>query len=336
MAADRRDVMDNDGVSRRYRLRVDQATVSRTVEERLGLLQRKVRLKGFRPGHAPMAMVRRLHQEGVTSAVLEQLAVRTAGEMIQRDGLRPLGRPMIRKTGTDPSGDYEFDCSFETLPEIVLLPVENLVVTRLVVTDRVPVAMPDAATEPVGPTGERAGGPLGRDTHALTLDVDDTEQIERFCREYETRQVLDWLADHYDFPVPPTMLANELVRIVRRHTEQFLLEPDERLHARYAAIAARRTRLALLLVEIGRVHGIQVPYSEIEALIRADSPTDDGRQEELVRFYAANPTALAELHSTVFERRVVEFLMQSAQIVEQSVTAAEIPDIVAAVVPPHA
>jgi len=280
--------IENDGASRRYRLVVDAEEAERVAAARLRDLQRQLRLKGFRPGRAPLDVVRRLHGQAAAAAARERLAVLMAEEFIRRNGLRPLGRPVISEAAGE--GPCAFDCRFETLPDIALAPLEGLAVDRPVVADPTPAT--DAA-----------------------------------CDAYERRQVLDWLASLHDFAVPPTMLANELARILRGHERHVGAPADDAQREAYAAIAARRTRLALLLVEIGRRNGIQVPRERIAAAIRAECPDDEQRRRELTDFYARHPTALAELHSGLFERSVVEDLLRSACITGRPTTAAALADL---------
>lgn len=287
--------LENDGASRRYRVVVDAAQAARAAAERLRGLQRQLRMKGFRPGRAPLEAVRRLHGQAAEAAERERLAALIVEDFIRQNDLRPLGRPIIREVAG--GGPCEFDCRFETLPDIALAPLEGLTLDRPMIADPTPAT-------------------------------------EALCHAYERRQVLDWLASLHDFAVPPTMLANEVARILRRHEEHLGAPADDAQREAYAAIAERRTRLALLLVEIGRRNGVEVPREQLAAAIFAEHPDDEERRRELMDFYAGHPTALAELHSGLFERSVVDHLMASARINERPTTAAGLADLVSQSVSP--
>src|ERR1700756_4598314 len=64
---------DTGGLSRRLEVAVPATEVAREVQQRLKRLSRTARLKGFRPGKAPLAVITKQFGEQVRAAVLSDL-----------------------------------------------------------------------------------------------------------------------------------------------------------------------------------------------------------------------------------------------------------------------
>ena len=147
------------------------------------------------------------------------------------------------------------------------------------------------------------------------------------------RELLDALAKLSHFEVPPTMVQAEFDQIWRRiesdRAEGKLDEEDRAkdeptLRAEYHAIAERRVRLGLLLAEIGRVNGITVGNDEMARAMRAEAGRYPGQEAQVIEFFRKNPQAAETLRGPIFEDKVVDYVLELAQVDDKPATLAEL------------
>jgi trigger factor len=99
---------------------------------------------------------------------------------------------------------------------------------------------------------------------------------------------------------------------------------EDTLKADYRAIAERRIRLGLLLSEIGRTNNIQVSNDELAGAMRAEAGRYPGQEKQVLDYFRNNPQAVDGLRAPIFEEKVVDFVLELAQITEKAVSPAEL------------
>jgi trigger factor len=158
------------GLERRLEVAVPEQRVSSEVEQRLKKISRTARLKGFRPGKAPYAVVRKQFGEQVHGEVIGDLIRATYAEALDQEKLTPAGGPRIEPITVEPGADLKYAAVFEVLPEVKLKAVDGLVLQRptVEVTDADVEAMIEnmRRQRPVFTEVERAA----QDTDRLTID----------------------------------------------------------------------------------------------------------------------------------------------------------------------
>ena len=118
------------GLSRRLEVAVPAAEVSREVQQRLKRLSRTARLKGFRPGKAPLAVITKQFGDQVRAEVVSDLMRASFAQAVTQQNLRPAGGPRIEPIALGPETDLKYAAHFEVLPEISVRPPEELAVER--------------------------------------------------------------------------------------------------------------------------------------------------------------------------------------------------------------
>ncbi|MET1755564.1 trigger factor [Novosphingobium sp. RD2P27] len=183
------------------------------------------------------------------------------------------------------------------------------------------------------------------DEFAKQLGLESLEQLRNLMKgqlEQETagltrtqmkRQLLDQLAAGHDFDVPPTMVEAEFEQIWQQLQHEASHEEDpEAARAEieaekddYRSIAERRVRLGLLLSEIGQANSVEVSGQEMQMLLQQAAqqyrPEDRQRFVEYVR---NDPMAAAQLRAPLYEDKVVDFLIEKAEVTEREVTREEL------------
>ena len=121
---------DTGGLSRRMEVAVPATEVANEVQQRLKRLSRTARLKGFRPGKAPLAVITKQFGEQVRAEVVSDLMRSSFAEAVSQERLRPASGPRIEPIALGPETDLKYAAHFEILPEISVNPPETLAVER--------------------------------------------------------------------------------------------------------------------------------------------------------------------------------------------------------------
>ena len=121
---------DTGGLSRRMEVAVPATEVAREVQQRLKRISRTARLKGFRPGKAPLAVITKQFGDQVRAEVLSDLMRSSFAQAVSEQKLRPAGGPRIEPIAMGPETDLKYAAHFEVLPEVRVNPPERLSIER--------------------------------------------------------------------------------------------------------------------------------------------------------------------------------------------------------------
>ena len=97
-------------------------------------------------------------------------------------------------------------------------------------------------------------------------------------------------------------------------------EDEEALKADYRKIAERRVRLGLLLAEVGRNNNINVTQDELNQAMTREARRHPGYERQVLDFYRQNPEAVANLRAPIFEDKVVDFIVELANVEERKIS----------------
>jgi trigger factor len=125
------------GLERRLQVSVPANRVKQQVDARLLKVSRTVRIKGFRPGKAPIHVVRKHYGPQVRDEVVSDLIRETFAEALRQEKLQPAGGPRIEPLKSGEPDDLRYTATFEIYPQFELANLANLKLTRptAVVTD---------------------------------------------------------------------------------------------------------------------------------------------------------------------------------------------------------
>src|SRR5271170_6579486 len=118
-------------LERRMQVQVPAERVTKEIAARLKHLSRTARLKGFRPGKAPLTVIRRQFGQQVHREVIGELMQSSFEEAVTQKQLAPAGSPRIEPQTIDEGQDLTYVATFEVFPEVVLQPIETLQVDKL-------------------------------------------------------------------------------------------------------------------------------------------------------------------------------------------------------------
>jgi trigger factor len=183
------------------------------------------------------------------------------------------------------------------------------------------------------------------DEFAKTLGLESLEKLkeaarERLATEYAgaTRQrvkraLLDRLDETHKFEAPPSLIEEEFSLMwnsVKAEMESsgktFADEntTEDAAKEEYRGIADRRVRLGLVLSEIGEKNKITVTEDEVGRAVIERARSMPGREKEVWDYYRNNANALAQLRAPIFEDKVVDFILELANVTEKKVSRDEL------------
>jgi trigger factor len=118
-------------LERRMQVQVPAERVSQEIAARLKNISRTARLNGFRPGKAPLKVIRQQFGSQIHREVIGELLQSSYAEAVTQKQLTPAGSPRIEPQSMDEGGDLTYTATFEVFPEVVLQPMESLEVDRV-------------------------------------------------------------------------------------------------------------------------------------------------------------------------------------------------------------
>ena len=127
-------VTTTQGLERRLEVAVPGERVAGEVDQRLKRLARTARIRGFRPGKVPYAVIKQQFGSQVHAEAVSDLMQSTFAEALDQQKLRPAGGPRIEPIAVQPGSELRYAAVFEVMPEVAVKPLEALTVERPVAT----------------------------------------------------------------------------------------------------------------------------------------------------------------------------------------------------------
>ena len=152
-------------------------------------------------------------------------------------------------------------------------------------------------------------------------------------RQKVKRALLDALDERHKFEPPPSLVEEEFDRVwksvlseMENQKKSFADEntTEEKARAEYRAIAERRVRLGLVLAEIGEKNKITVADDELNRAVTERVRQFPGQERQIYEYFRKNPQGVAALRAPIYEEKVVDFLLELANVTEKKVPREEL------------
>src|SRR5947209_4521805 len=178
------------------------------------------------------------------------------------------------------------------------------------------------------------------DDFAKTLGLESLDKLKeaaraRLAAEYAAatrqrvkRMLLDRLDEAHRFEAPPSLIDEEFnlmwksINAEMESSGKTFADEDTTEDAaqdEYRKIADRRVRLGLVLSEIGEKNKITVTEDEVSRAVIERARSMPGREKEVWEYYQKNANALAQLRAPIYEDKVVDFILELANVTEKKV-----------------
>jgi trigger factor len=183
------------------------------------------------------------------------------------------------------------------------------------------------------------------DDFAKTLGLESIAKLrdavkERIAQEHGAasrqklkRALLDQLDERHKFEPPPSLVEQEFEGVwstiqndLKQQNRTFEDEgtTEEKARAEYRAICERRVRLGLVIAEIGEKNNIKVTDEQLTAAVMERARQLPGQEQQVWDYYRNNPGALASLRAPIFEEKVVDFVLELADVTDKPVSREEL------------
>jgi trigger factor len=123
--------VSNEGLKRQYKILVPANDISHQVDQRLGEIGKNARIAGFRPGKAPLSLLKKQYGQALMGEILEKTVNESSQKTIADRGLRPATQPKVEIVKFGDGEDLEFSMDFEILPEIAPMDFSQIEIERL-------------------------------------------------------------------------------------------------------------------------------------------------------------------------------------------------------------
>ena len=150
------------------------------------------------------------------------------------------------------------------------------------------------------------------------------------ARQVLKRKLLDQLDAQVAVDLPPSLVAAEAGQIahqlwheenpdVHGHDHPEITPSDE-----HVKLAERRVKLGLLLAELGQKNAVTVSDAEMTQAIMMQARQYPGQERAFFEFIQQNQAAQQQLRAPLFEDKVIDFIVELADVSEKTVTKDEL------------
>ena len=180
------------------------------------------------------------------------------------------------------------------------------------------------------------------DDFAKSLGLENLESLKKSVKEQIVnqhsiqtrskmkREILDLLADSLDFELPNTLVEDEYqsVCLAMKPNQEILNDKKDKANDEGMSkaekddaltISKRRVRLGLILAEIGRLNNIKVEEKDTQNAMMQELQRYPGREKEILDYFKKNPDAQNQLSGPVFEDKIIDFIIELAEVKEKVV-----------------
>lgn len=146
------------------------------------------------------------------------------------------------------------------------------------------------------------------------------------ARAVAKRALLDELDKAVDFELPEGLLETEAKQIAHQlwHEENPEVEghdhPEIEPTEEHTALARRRVKLGLYLAEVGQAEEVQVSDSEFTQAVMEQARQYPGQERQFFEFVQQNQQMQQQIRAPLFEDKVVDLILEKADVTEKEVT----------------
>lgn len=172
----------SEGLKREFKVVVPAADLESKVSGKLKDLAGRIRMPGFRPGKAPVALLRKTYGRAVLGEVLEETVGAATQQTLEERKVRPAMQPKIEVKSFDEGGDLEYSIAVEVMPDFEPTDFRTIKLERLTaeVADEEVQKRLEAMAEQMKSFAEAAEGEAAKPGDAVVIDFKGSIDGELF------------------------------------------------------------------------------------------------------------------------------------------------------------
>ncbi len=146
------------------------------------------------------------------------------------------------------------------------------------------------------------------------------------ARQVMKRALLDKLDEMVTFDLPPTLVEAEAKQIAHQlwHEENPEVEGHDHEEVEptdeHISLAERRVRLGLLLADLGQKAEVEVTEAEMTQAIMNQARQYPGQERQFFDYVRQNPQMQQQMRAPIFEDKVVDHIVEKAEVTEKEIT----------------
>src|SRR5258707_901034 len=306
-------------------LEIPADEVTKAMERVAKEFARVARVPGFRPGKAPVSLIRRRFADDIKGEVVQSLVPERVEKAVSEQKLTPVSQPQVDKLDFAEGQPLKFRAVFEVLPEFELGNYKDLDLEMPVmdITDEdVNKALQEMTERAAAfaPVEGRAveNGDFVQLKLVGTLEGDRDRRHKDLLRE----KVLAAIVKLHDFPVPESLVEHQmdvrLERVVRSLAAQGV---DPRavnvdwvtLRRRQQERATDDVKAELIVDRIASVESIDVADEELNHELE-HAASHSGESAEVLRARLTKQGTLDRMKAKLRSDKTLDWLAQNSRI----------------------
>jgi trigger factor len=123
-------VEDISSVQKKITIEIPVERVNEEIEKAYSAIQKKAKIQGFRPGKAPMQLIKRTYSDAMRDDVMRRLYQDTLYKAMDEHKVEPLDSPTIESDILEAGVPFKYSALFDVMPQILLNEYTGLVVNK--------------------------------------------------------------------------------------------------------------------------------------------------------------------------------------------------------------
>ena len=125
------EIKELDQLQREVSIEIPAETVNEKMEKKFIEVRKKADLKGFRPGKAPMNVIKQTYSNEVKADVLDDLLKESYPKAIKEKNLNVASYPTVTFMDLNDTGDFKYTAKVEVFPKLEKVELDGLEIEKL-------------------------------------------------------------------------------------------------------------------------------------------------------------------------------------------------------------
>ena len=117
-------------VTKKLNIEIPVEQVNDEIEKAYAAIQKKAKIQGFRPGKAPMTLVKRTYSDAMRDDVMRRFYDKTLFKALEEHKIEPLDAPTIESDILTEDTAFKYSATVEIMPEVQLKDYTGLELTK--------------------------------------------------------------------------------------------------------------------------------------------------------------------------------------------------------------
>ena len=123
-------VEDISSVQKKITIEIPVERVNEEIDKAYSEIQKKAKIQGFRPGKAPMHLIKRTYSDTMRDDVMRRLYQQTLYKALDEHKVEPIDSPTIESDILEPGVPFKYSALIEVMPQILLNEYTGLIVNK--------------------------------------------------------------------------------------------------------------------------------------------------------------------------------------------------------------